>query len=278
MYKKIIEEMKHYPAVYESTGLAFWDDEHISGSMLDNHLAPEADGASRRHKFIEQSAEWIAGIGTTGRKLLDLGCGPGIYAELLAAKGYEVTGMDFSRRSIAYAAESARQKGLNIKYHYQDYLTMEAEHEYDGVVMIYCDFGVLPPDSRRILLDKIYRALKPGGFFLLDVFTPHQYQTFTDTEQVSFEDGGFWSPEPYVCIKKDRAYENSTFLEQYIIITETESNTYNLWNHAFTQAELLGSLQQRGFKETRFYQDVAGAEYDEAGVTMCAVSRKQTQR
>lgn len=278
MYKKIIDEIKDYPDVYETTGLAFWDDEHISGFMLRNHLAPEADGASRRHKFIGQSVEWIAGLGTAGRKLLDLGCGPGIYAELLAAKGYEITGMDFSQRSIAHAAESAKQKGLEIAYHYQDYLTMEAEDEYDAVVMIYCDFGVLPPDSRSILLAKIYRALKPGGFFLLDVFTPQQYQTFTDTEQISFEDGGFWSPEPYVCIKKDKGYEGGTFLEQYIIITEGESKTYNLWNHAFTRTELLDDLKQNGFTETRFFQDVAGADYNEDGTTMCAVSSKPSQQ
>ena len=53
--------------------------------------------------------------------LLDLGCGPGIYAELFYQYGYQVTGIDLSKRSISYAQASAKQKGFDIIYLRSDY-------------------------------------------------------------------------------------------------------------------------------------------------------------
>ena len=80
--------------------------------MLKAHLDPEFDGASRKLDFIEKSVAWI-----TERippadypLLLDIGCGPGIYAEMFTKKGYQVTGVDFSKRSIDYAQQSAFSK------------------------------------------------------------------------------------------------------------------------------------------------------------------------
>ncbi len=43
------------------------------------------------------------------KKLLDLGCGAGIYSELLYDKGFSVTGIDFSKRSIEYAQNHAKR-------------------------------------------------------------------------------------------------------------------------------------------------------------------------
>ena len=49
-----------------------------------------------------------------GRRVLDVGCGPGLYTTRLAASGARVTGIDFSERSIACAREQSRIKGLTI--------------------------------------------------------------------------------------------------------------------------------------------------------------------
>lgn len=86
--------MKHKPKVYEESSSAFWNDENISKFMLEAHLNPNFEGASRNHEFIQKSVNWIDEYcnGGNGKKLLDLGCGPGIYAELLADKGFHVTG------------------------------------------------------------------------------------------------------------------------------------------------------------------------------------------
>lgn len=266
--------MKNPPNAYETTGIAFWDDEHISKSMLSAHLALDSDGASRNHSFIKKSVEWINSFSTSGRRLLDLGCGPGIYAELFYDKGYSVTGIDFSERSIEYARKSASLTGKSIEYVYQDYFTINFQNEFDIATLIYCDFGVLSPDKRKTLLDKIYTALKPGGRFFVDVFSARQYEEFTDNITVTFEETGFWRATPYLCLKRDKRYEGNLFLEQYIVITEEKQETYNLWNHAFSQPELSNDLLQAGFISVEYYSDIAGNRFDQNSATICAVCEK----
>ena len=274
MYKKLIQAMKNEPKIYESTGIKFWDDEYISKSMLKAHLDPDNDGASRTHESIKASVNWITSFSESGKKLLDLGCGPGIYAELFSEKGFYVTGMDFSKRSIAYAREAAKQSGKNIEYLYQDYLTMDYENEFDLVTLIYCDFGVLPPEDRKLLLEKIYKALKPGGIFVADMFTTVQYKDFSDSLETTYEDGGFWSQEPYVCIKKNKEYEEHYYLEQYAVIAEEQCQIYNLWNHAFSKPEIEKDLHKAGFGGIEIYGDVSGNELTKDSTTMCITAFK----
>lgn len=275
MYKQIIEHFKNKPYPYETTDVAFWDDDYISQSMLKAHLDPYADGASRQHVYIEKSADWIAHFLRKDRnKLLDLGCGPGIYAELLSGKGFRVTGIDYSNRSIAYAKQSAMQKDMDINYLYQDYLSIGYEAEYDVVILIYCDFGVLPPKERESLLGKIYNALKPGGVFIVDAFTITNYTDFHENTMVTYEDKGFWRPEPYVCIQRNAEYNHQNYLEQYLIITENHCQTYNLWNHAFSSDELTSLIQQAGFGHIDLYADVTGITFTSSSKTVCAVCKK----
>lgn len=274
MYKTLITKLQSYPKPYGSTGVPFWDDDHISKSMLEAHLDPDGDGASRNHGFIAKSAEWIASLCTTGGSLLDMGCGPGIYAEFLNDQGFTITGIDLSPRSIKHAKKSSIAKNKIIKYICQDYLSIDYQGEFDVVILIYCDFGVLPEADRQVLLNKVYSALKPGGIFVFDVFTARQYDGFQEGLSSNFEEKGFWSPEPHLCLKRNKRYDGNTFLEQYIILTNTEHKVYNIWNHGFTQPELLENLRNTGFKNIDFFADVAGREFNSDSPTLCAVARK----
>ncbi|MGI6106239.1 MAG: class I SAM-dependent methyltransferase [Raoultibacter sp.] len=273
MYSTILDALKSDPKLYEPSKIAFWDDDHISKSMLANHLSATSDGATRNHAGVIRSADWIATFFSEGDSLLDLGCGPGIYAELFAEKGGKVNGIDISRRSIAYAKESAALKGLDIAYECKNYLEMDYQNQFDVVTLIYCDFGVLDIESQQILLEKIYTALKPGGTFVMDVFSLEQYANWIDGIKTTFEDGGFWSEKPYLCIKKDKRYEDDYFLEQYVIVTKEDCRTYNLWNHAFSKEELTEELGSAGFADLEFYSDIAGGQGNESS-TICVVARK----
>lgn len=50
------------PPLYTKTEIPFRDDEHISLQMLNAHLNPNYDGASRKLEFIDQSVNWISKI------------------------------------------------------------------------------------------------------------------------------------------------------------------------------------------------------------------------
>ncbi|MCL2059224.1 MAG: class I SAM-dependent methyltransferase, partial [Oscillospiraceae bacterium] len=161
------------PTLHERTGEKFWDDPYISKQMLKAHLDPETDAASRKPEFIERSVEWICSLVPGGARLLDIGCGPGLYTKRFAGRGLRVTGMDISENSINYA----REHDPDSTYIVQNYLKMDIDGlgfagAFDIITLIWCDYGALVPEERRVLLGHVGRALKPGGLFLFDVFTP----------------------------------------------------------------------------------------------------------
>ena len=277
MNKILLKYLGKRPEIYEVTGLKFWDDQHISKGMLTAHLNPELESATRKYDFIEKSVSWIEKLanGGTGKKLLDLGCGPGIYAELFAKKGFDITGLDISERSINYAKENTLKNGSNIEYNVKSYLEMDYSEEFDVVTLIYCDFGVLNPEDREILLKKIYKALKPEGILIFDVFSKEEYKTKEETANWSYNDGGYWSENPYVCLYSFCRYdEAATFLEQYVVIEEESIKCYNLWNHAFSKEELRQDLKNAGFDKCSFYGDVSGKDYTEDNNIICIAAYK----
>ncbi|TLG77311.1 class I SAM-dependent methyltransferase [Culicoidibacter larvae] len=270
MNKQLLKYMATRPQTYAPSTEKFWDDEYISAQMLKAHLNPDADGATRSHAFVEKSARWIAGLADNSR-LLDLGCGPGIYATIFAEYGFAVTGIDFSARSIAYA----KKQNPTIDYFYQNYLDLEYVGEFDIITLIYCDFAVLPPESQQNLLQRIYRALKPGGKFIFDVFSPVKYAETVEQTTIEYMESGYWRPEPYICIKRDLQYTaESVYLEQYLVLTEDKLACYNLWNMAFTQSELEPMLGAAGFATLQFYDDISGSPYTELSETICVVAEK----
>jgi 2-polyprenyl-3-methyl-5-hydroxy-6-metoxy-1,4-benzoquinol methylase len=115
--------------------------------MLSFHLNEEIDVSSRNAAFTDRSVEWIASYFNVGSwtKIADFGCGPGLYSTRLAQKQADVTGIDFSKRSIQHAQEVADREGLSIYYVNQNYLEFETDDRFHLILMIMCDFCALSP-------------------------------------------------------------------------------------------------------------------------------------
>lgn len=265
------------PELYEPGTAKFWDDKHISKGMLAAHLDPVNEPASRNHQFIAKSVDWITGLlpPTEHPSLLDLGCGPGLYTERFADRGYQVTGIDFSTRSLEYARENAAKKQLDITYCYQNYLSIAYEEAFDVITLIYCDFSVFSDSDRKILLRKIYQALKPNGTFIVDVFSAVTYEPGKESHDWFYNETGFWNEKPHLCLNSHYTYdETHTRCNQAVILTEHSVDCYNLWDHTFTIEELKYDLKEAGFRNTEVYGDVTGKKYLPDSEVICAVAVK----
>lgn len=274
---KSISKILEKPPIFTQTETAFWNDEYISRQMLKAHLDPEFEGASRKLTFIDKSATWIKNIVPPVKYplLLDVGCGPGIYAERFANSGYQVTGVDFSARSIEYAKSSALKKGLDITYHYQDYLAMNLNKSYDFATMIYCDYGALSPTNRQLLMSNIYEHLKTNGKFLLDVFSVAKYSSFQENRTWEVcRSNGFWCEEEYIAFSGLYKYPDNVSLEQISILTSKETATYYLWTSYFTKDDLIKEAKNAGFKAYTVFGDVAGTPYSEDNFTLSILLEK----
>ncbi|MFC2017765.1 class I SAM-dependent methyltransferase [Chloroflexota bacterium] len=247
------------PPLYEKGTAGMWDDPHISKYLLEAHLDLDTDMASRKRTTIEGTVNWILDrAGKQNMNILDLGCGPGLYAELLAARGHRVTGVDFSSRSIDYARNRATGKNLDIKYLYGNYLQLGLEKEFHLAIMIYCDFTALTPQERAGLLVNVRRALKPSGSFIFDVLNDKVVEDKIFSRECKMESAGFWSNRPHMVLSESLHYpERKVILDQYIVMEDTGSyRIYRFWHHYFSPEEMKAELGSNGFTEIESYENV----------------------
>ena len=125
--------------------------------------------------FRRRKIETALALGrfSPGNTLLEVGCGTGDYAFLLARRGFKVRGVDLSRGSIDAAGQKASVLGCrDVSFAVADAESLAeiGDDSVDGVV----SFSALRyvPDLQRALL-AIRRVLKPGGAAVLDFPNRH---------------------------------------------------------------------------------------------------------
>ncbi len=267
------------PKVYEhSNSTELWNNPHISKQMLALHLDPDADPASRNRKFMDESIAWLAakaGINSRSR-ILDLGCGPGLYTAEFAAKGAKVTGIDVSENSIGYAVKTAREKALDIEYVNGDYVVVDFPGQYDLVTIIYDDYCVLKPGDRRTLLKKVLHALGDDGLFVFDVLSRNYFDETPEKQSCTHhESGGFWYPEEHFVFEQIVKYEDEkVILQKNTVIGKGDSFTICNYLKCFETDEILRELSENGFRTLEYFSDISGRAYDGHSKEIALVNKK----
>ncbi|MBC8470416.1 MAG: methyltransferase domain-containing protein [Planctomycetes bacterium] len=275
-----LKDINSRPAPFQFyTADELWTDEHTSKQMLEYHLNESVDLSSRKKSFIEQSVEWIVSHFQVGSntEIADFGCGPGLYANMLAERGATVTGINFSENSLKYAQKVAAEKGLKVNYVHANYLDFEATSHFDLIIMIMCDFCVLSPEQRKKLLSKFSSLLKPGGSVLLDV---HSLNIFEQREESATYElnqlNGFWSPDDYYCFVNTFKYEKEkVVLDKYTIIEESRQRIVYNWFQCYCEDSLRREFEENGFKVEELYSDVAGKAFTSESAELAIVAKKQ---
>ncbi len=128
-------------------------------------IAPLSETQVRREVgFIEDSL----GV-AKGGVVLDLACGTGHHAVELASRGYGVVGFDLSLPQLAMAGEYAQERGQKINFLQGDMRDMSFDEVFDGVFCWNTSFGYFEEEKNVVVAQRVFKALRPGGSFLLDV-------------------------------------------------------------------------------------------------------------
>jgi len=275
-----LEEINSRPEPFQFyTADSLWTDNHTSKQMLDYHLNESVDLSSRNKNFIERSAQWIASKITINQEfsICDFGCAPGLYTTRFAKQKAQVTGIDFSERSIKYAKETADQNGLKIDYILKSYLEFETDKKYDLITMIMCDFCALSPDQRKLILNKFYDFLNIGGSVLLDVYSLISFKQREEIASYEFNQlNNFWSSENYYCFLNTFKYDNEkVILDKYTIIEKERTRTVYNWLQYFSIESLTKEFEKNGFKVEEFFSDVAGKSLDSESSEFAVIVTKK---
>ena len=103
-----------------------------------------------------------------GARVLDLCCGYGRHTILLAAKGYEIVGLDLSMSMLKKALADAQAQGRAIKFVHGDMRKLSFKGIFDAIYNVQTSFGYFDDQSNFKVLQGIFNALKPGGVFLIE--------------------------------------------------------------------------------------------------------------
>lgn len=274
-----LENINTRPKPFEFyTASDLWTDDYTSEQMLSYHLNEQVDLSSRNAEFINRSVEWIASHFNVGEgmKVADFGCGPGLYATRLAQRQADVTGIDFSARSIRYAQEMATAEGLAIRYENQNYLEFETDDRFDLILMIMCDFCALSPAQRQKMLNKFHTILEPGGCVLLDVYS---LTAFDEREEAAIYEAnqlsGFWSPNKYYGFLNTFKYvSEKVVLDKYTIVEASRTRIVYNWLQYSSREALEKEFTESGFAIEKLYSDVAGSPFDAESKEFAVVAKK----
>ncbi len=269
------------PPLFEPGEARFWDDPHISKSMLEAHLNPDHDAASRRPDTIDREVEHLVSSGTLrpGDRVLDLGCGPGLYASRLAGKGMKVTGVDISQRSLNYAIAQAKEQGLDIDYRCMNFFDIDYSGDFDAAIQTHGEMCTFPDAKRDELFAKIHQTLKPDGLFIFDVTTRAQRAKAGKQNGWYASDGGFWRSGTHLVLEQGFDYsEDNVWLDQYTVVDEEKISVYRNWFHDHTLQSIRQALQNTGFVIVNVWNDLAGTPYEEGGDWIAIVSQRSKIR
>jgi SAM-dependent methyltransferase len=105
--------------------------------------------------------------------VLDLACGYGRHALLLAQRGYQVTGFDNSEHLLRLAQQSdAVAQRVQVRWIHGDMRDIPFTNEFDAVLSLFSSFGYFEEEEEnQRVLHQVQRALKPEGLLLMDLIS-----------------------------------------------------------------------------------------------------------
>ncbi len=188
------------------------------------------------------------------RSAVDLACGTGSVAKILAQRGMTVTGVDLSEDMLTAAADKCSDLDNPPLFVCQP---LQALHLPRGVDLAVCaldslDYIAEPEDCRRAI-GRVYKALNPGGIFIFDVNTPEKLRAM-DGQVFLDED------EDVYCVWRGEFDEGSNICSYGMDLFQRQGN---IWRrsfeehreYAYSQAQLTDYLRAAGFTGIEIYAD-----------------------
>jgi SAM-dependent methyltransferase len=175
--------------------------------------------------------------------VLDLACGKGRHAFYLARKGFEVTGLDLSARSIAEASQSAHAR---LQFHIHDMREVYKADHFDVVFNLFTSFGYFEDKADdEAVLQSIAAGLKSRGLFVFDyLHVTHVLETHIASEKQVHEG---------ITFSISRHLSESWIVKQIAFVAEEQSYCFYEKVRNYSPEELATMLQRCGFTIIRSF-------------------------
>lgn len=241
-----------------------WQDPAFSERMLSEHLSQEHDAASRRSEIIDAHVTWIHQqlLNKTPSKILDLGCGPGLYTHRLSKLGHACLGIDYAPASIEYAKSQADTQGLPCRFVQEDIRASDYGQGYGLVMLIFGEFNVFRPQDAKKILQKSYLSLNSKGLLLLEPHTFESVKRLGESPSTwHSSENGLFSSTPHLVLKENYwdADKKVTTERYYVVDAESGSvATHAASIQAYSLDEYIFLLRECGFGKVEIHPSLDG--------------------
>ena len=128
-------------------------------------------GKEPNEYLVDQATKYLK----KGDKVLCIADGEGRNGVWLAKQGMQVVGFDASDIALVKAKQFAKDNQVDIEYSFSDTDSFVwGENAYDAIIGIFIQFA--DPQMRERIFRQTYAALRPGGIFILQGYTPKQLE------------------------------------------------------------------------------------------------------
>ncbi len=189
-----------------------------------------------------------------GFNILDMACGAGRHAILLAKKGTNVTAVDLSENLISIAKQTAGKENVTVDFVNADIREFKSVVAFDLVLNLFTSFGYFKTDEENFsILQKAYDFLVPDGYFILDFFNSDYLLKNLVELSKDIIDG----KEIY----QYRKINDNRVIKKIVIIREGTTAEYEESVRLFSKKELTDELTKIGFDIYKTYGDFFGNEF-----------------
>ena len=175
---------------------------------------------------VEFYMEILRREGIAPRTVVDLACGTGSVTEILARKGYRVTGVDMSEEMLTEAAMKTMDMEQPPMYSCQLLQNLRLPR---GVDMAVCALDsldyILDPADCKEAIRRAYKALNPGGIFIFDVNTPEKLRAMDDQVFLDEDDDVY-------CVWRGEFDEETNICSYGMDLFQREGN---MWHRSFEE-------------------------------------------
>lgn len=237
-----------------------WDQDAFSRRMLQEHLDESHGAASRISAERELQLTWLWQKLNLepGMRVLDITCGPGFYAVDLAKRGCSVVGVDFSPAAIDYARQLAEREGVAecCTFVEQDVLEMGYEGQgFDAALFIYGQLAVFPRHQAQVLLEKVAKALRPGGRLCVELLNQERVDKCSSNWWFT-DETGLWGNAPFLHLgERFWLAEQQTSMERFQIIhlDSGRLDEITLCDQTYAVETMCGMMKTAGFQTVNAY-------------------------
>ncbi len=204
------------------------------GYVLQHAWTPEQTQADT--EFITQLLHL-----SPSARVLDVPCGEGRIARVLAGRGYQVTGVDGTASFLDNARRHADAEQLSIQWEHRDMRDIIWQDTFDGAVCWWGSFGYFDDDGNEQFLRGVFRALKPGGRLVLETL-------ITETILPVFQERG-WQQIGELLLLERRWYDcvHSRVGTEWTMIHGGKTDTQTTSIRIYTYRELSALFTNVGF-------------------------------